>query len=419
MSSSVKKYDLSALGVLFQIFVAVAILAGAVAGAVYLIRNKTEPPKVEFEREALVVETRPVATEEARAFIRAFGNVKAARAATLQSEVAGRVLEQNPDLVVGGIIPVGELLVRLDERDHALALEQAQAEIATAEAELALELGRQAVARREWEMLGRTVEQTELGRSLALREPQIAQRRTAIRQAKLRVERAQLDVERTRIVAPFNALVLEESVEVGELVGVRASVARIVSTDAFHVEVSVPLRDLEAIANLQRNGEEVEVHVEQELGDGRVASFPGRVFKLLGALVPESRMARVVVVVQDPLRLASSDRSEIPLLLGAYVRVRISGEHHPNAVRLPREALRGENIVWIKDADSKLEIRRVHIVDRLENEVLVAEGLSAGERLVVSAIPTPVAGMALRELDVEAPAADSESGAASPAGDAR
>jgi hypothetical protein len=48
------------------------------------------------------------------------------------------------------------------------------------------------------------------------------------------------------------------------------------------------------------------------------------------------------------------------------------------------------------DADDELEIRPVEIVFRGETEVCVSGGLAAGERLVVTDLPAPVAGMPLR-----------------------
>ena len=46
--------------------------------------------------------------------------------------------------------------------------------------------------------------------------------------------------------------------------------------------------------------------------------------------------------------------------------------------------------------DDTLEIRKVDIVFRGHDQVLVADGVKAGERLVVTDLAAPVAGMPLR-----------------------
>jgi hypothetical protein len=114
---------------------------------------------------------------------------------------------------------------------------------------------------------------------------------------------------------------------------------------------------------------------------------------LLGALETEGRMARILVEVQDPLGLNSAGNNQLPLLIGEYVRIEIEGRRLQNVYRIPRAALRDDANLWIVSNDGKLDIRKVDIVWRDTQTVLLREGLEPDERLIVSDLPSPIKGM--------------------------
>ncbi|MCB0359031.1 MAG: hypothetical protein KDD44_05330, partial [Bdellovibrionales bacterium] len=68
----------------------------------------------------------------------------------------------HPNLILGGVIPEGALLLEIDPRDYQIAVDAAKAALARAEVELRLEQGNRVVAQREWELLGDEVEVTEV-----------------------------------------------------------------------------------------------------------------------------------------------------------------------------------------------------------------------------------------------------------------
>ena len=55
------------------------------------------------------------------------------------------------------------------------------------------------------------------------------------------------------------------------------------------------------------------------------------------------------------------------------------------------------------DENDQLDIRPVEIAYRGVDDVLITAGLKEGERLVISSLPSPVQGMALRLADAPAP----------------
>ena len=85
-----------------------------------------------------------------------------------------------------------------------------------------------------------------------------------------------------------------------------------------------------------------------------------------------------------------------PLLIGEYVRVAIQGDHLADVYRIPRSALRDNNTIWLLDSDSTLEIRSVEPVFKGPSAVLLKDEVVPGEKLIISNIATPVAGMKVR-----------------------
>jgi len=170
----------------------------------------------------------------------------------------------------------------------------------------------------------------------------------------------------------------------------------LVGTDAFWVEVSVPLWDLRWIA-VPRNGEKgpaVRLYHEAAWGPGVFRT--GVVKRLAPELEPRGRMARLVVEVADPLCLRPENKDKPVLMLDAYVRAVVQGSRLENVVELPRLALRDGDKVWVMDGEDKLAIREVGIVWRGRDAVCVDRGLAEGDRLVTSDIGAPVTGMPLR-----------------------
>lgn len=188
--------------------------------------------------------------------------------------------------------------------------------------------------------------------------------------------------------------------EIGQLVGPQVNIARLVGTDKFRVLTSVRADQLRHIALPGIDGGEgSQVTVRQHIGGDEVVRT-GRVVRLLSDLEPGSRMARVLVEVDDPYGLEQAgDGGErpYPLLLDAFVDVHIDGRKTAELVELPRGALREGDRALVY-ADGELSVRELTIAWRRPDTVLVDEGLNHGDRIVTSPLATPVDGMKLRDL---------------------
>lgn len=394
-------------------------LAVGVGVAVALVKAKADPKKSSKPQRAFPVEAY-IASESTQPIrVIANGTVISAQEIILQPEVTGRIVWKNPEFVPGGRLKKGAPLLRIDPRDYATAVEQQLAQLESRRLAFEQERSRRVIAQREWDLFGDAgvpeADPDASGRALALREPHLRSAEASLRAAQTAVEQSKIALSRTQIVAPFNALVQSENVDLGQLVSPNAQLARLVGTDAFWVQVSVPVDNLPWIQIPGLNAEEgSSATVVQQIGPGTVER-KGQVLRLYGDLDPVGRMARVLVQVEDPMRLdkakdpvtnavrdgtSDPDPLGLPLLLGAYVRVDIDAGRLEGVVEIPRGTLHEGNLVFVVDDENKLRIKRPAIVWRRESTVLV-RGLKSGEKVITSQLSTPLEGMELRIIQGE------------------
>ena len=372
------------------------VIAGAIATR-GLISLRSVAARMPTEAAAPAVEVVTVASAELPATVVANGLVMPAREVTVMPQVSGRIVWVSPDLVPGGRFSQGQVLARIDARDYELMIRQEESRVRKAELELELEAGRQKIAKREWELLGQS--STGAAPDLALRKPHFAVAKWNLDAASSGLERAKLSLERTVLRAPFNSIVMSEKVDTGQLVGPSSQVAHLIGTDRARVEVSVPVERLNVIdvpaVNAKEGSQALVTHI---LGDGGRISRKGRVRTLIGALGAQTRTAQLLLEVDKPF--ASADQSP-PLLPGAYVEAEITGKRLADTFGVPRAALHEGNRLWVVD-NGRLFRRRIEVLWGNGTDVYVRGEIGAGDRVVVTPLSLPIAGMQVVVREAEA-----------------
>ncbi len=379
------------------------ILLVAIASAAFMMANRITPERLQSGEQVVPVEVTEIVHTTEEAVVSAQGTVTAAQQVQIRPEVAGRIVKLSPSLVPGGRFKAGQTLATIDERDYRVRLVAQQEAVARARMILRQERARKAVAEQEWEMLEGSIPADQSNRDLALRIPQIEQAEAAIAAAEGALAKAELDLERCTVTAPFNALVLREQVDLGQLVNPQTEVATLVGTDTYWVQMSLPMEHLAWVEIPGRGGRQGSSATVIHRAGSIEIRREGRVERLLGDVDPAGRMARLLIVIEDPLR-PSGEGSDLPLLLGSYVTVEIQGRTIENAIVIPRRALREVHVdgangaregLWIMDGDDRLATREAEVVWRTEETVVVSNGLADGERLITSTLSTPIEGMKL------------------------
>ena len=374
----------------------IAILAASAATIVWI--NQTEPTAEQISatrKSAALVETLTVTRGTYSPRLVVLGTVQPAQDITLSPQIGGQIVEVSPKLVPGGRVSKGDLLLKIDPADFENALSISQSELQQAEASLAIEEGRQSLAKKELELLEGTIGETN--RALVLREPQIASIRAEVSAAEAAVERAQLDLQRTSVFAPFDAQILSRSVNVGSQVSTGDELARLVGVDEYWIIAAVPVRSLQWVQipdAENQQGAKVSLRNPDSWPEG--TERVGHVANMIGTLDQQTRLARVLVIVRDPLGQKTSDAP--PLILDTLIETEIEGRPIDDVVRLDRELVRDADTVWVMK-DNKLEIRDVNIVFRDSEHAYIRTGLEHGEEVVVTTLATVAEGVGLRKVN--------------------
>lgn len=392
------------LKTLLTLVVCALLLVGA-AYAVYMIYINEPVAKQEAatRRSAALVETVTVEHGSFRPQIVVLGVVRPAQEVELSPRVSGRVIAMDKALDPGSTVKAGQPLLTLDPEDYEQVLTIRKSEHAQIQALLEIEMGRQAVARQEFELLGETIDPDN--RALVLREPQIATLKAQLQAAQAQVDQAQLDVQRTTVTAPFDAHVLSRSVNVGSEVSPGDRLAHLVGAEEYWVMASVPMRDL-AWLRLPDQGQAGDTVLVRQTSAWPAYTYrEGRLSRLIGAVDPETRMANILITVPDPLAQSLDGPM---MILGTIVEVRIAAEELKDVVRLPRTLLRQNDTVWVMDPNSKLSIRKPTIVYRDSTYAYITDGLSDGEQIVSTSLSAVTNGLDLRRAEpIDADAAAS------------
>lgn len=379
-------------GGLFSAIVVVVLFA--LGGMVAWLIFQTEPTAQRegaAKQTAMLVSLTGVEAGKFRPVIHATGVVKAAQEVMLEPQVSGRVVRRGERFEPGGFVDAGEMLVALERVDYEAALEQRRSEVRQAEAALTMEMGRQRVAEGEHAMVEGSLSAQE--RALVLREPQLQQARAELAAARAALTRAEADLARTRIEAPFAAQVIAREVSVGSQVGPGDALGTLVGMDRYWVETSVPLAHVPWLAFPEEGQTGALVSIRQPRAWPAGVTREGRLFRLLGALEGQTRMARVLVAVEDPLARADPERP--PLLIGSFVDVRIHARALEGVLRLERDYLREDDTVWLMEA-GRLVIAPVEVAFRDARYAYIRSGIDADARIVTTHLATVTEGARLR-----------------------
>lgn len=309
----------------------------------------------------------------------------------LISEVAGKVMQVHPAMVAGGFFTAHEVLLTIDTRDYDYAIVVAEAQLAEARRVLINEQAQVAQAESEWQALGEG-EPSEL----ALRKPQLAEAEAKLQAAKADLAKAKLNRGRCELRAPFAGRVLSRRLGLGQYIQAGSVAARIYASDIAEVRLPIGTDQL-AFVNLPLGKRHVNaenwprVTLRAELA-GRLRSWEGRIVRSEAALDGNSGQLYLVAQVADPF---AAQPDQLPLLSGLFVQAEIEGVSRENMIALPRGAVNNLQQVKLVDADRRLEIRQLELLRTESDRVIVKSGLAAGDKVVVSDMPVPVAGMSV------------------------
>ena len=373
------------------------ILAGAVLISIGMLAMRGEPPKKEVENLAMLVDVVELEPMTAQFPIRSQGTVRPRTETVLSAEISGAITEISPKFIAGGVFEAGEVLMRIDPTNYAVAVRQAEA----------------LLNQRQIEFEGAQKLRSQGYRA----ESEFASAAAALATAEADLVRAKRNLERTYIRLPYDGIVRAKDADIGQFVNPGTRLGVTFATD--FAEVRLPLTDqdlafveLPYAAEITETGEargpKVTLAAVQR---GTPREWNARIVRTEGVVDESSRVTYAVARVRDPYRFESDG---VPLPMGTFVSATIEGTAIADLLRVPRHALRGSDQLLFVDADNRLRIRNVRVMRADAKFAYIDAGAAAGERVVTTTMEAPINGMLVRTTaDPVAPVESSDEQVAS------
>lgn len=378
----------------------VLIIGVAAALTTLLIVNRPRPEVKAPEERVTLVEVLVAKPQDMPFSVASQGTVEPRTQTTVVAEVSGRVVAVADNYVVGGFFREGDLLLSLDAADYEVQVQQSRANLLTAQAQLTQETAQAEQATRQWQSTGRALADAP---PLALRTPFLEEARARVLFAEADLARAERQLDRTQIRAPYDGLIREKLVDIGQFVGTGTQLMRTFAVD--YAEVRLPLTDRDiAFVDLPQpgqmaanNGRDKTVTLSATVG-GRPLQWNAHIVRTDGVVDSSTRVYHAVAQVADPYGLRQ-DSSRPPLHIGSFVNATLEGIVAHNVVSLPHSAVRNGNQIMIMDEDNRLRVRPVNVLRTDPDFVYINRGIQAGERIIVSPVPVPIDGMRVSTAD--------------------
>ncbi|MBD3679731.1 MAG: HlyD family efflux transporter periplasmic adaptor subunit [Rhodobacteraceae bacterium] len=393
-------------------------------------RMSGDQPRRPARERVFAIETVTVEPATISPVLTSFGEVRSRRTLELRTAASGRVVEIAAELVDGGRVEAGALLLRIDPTEAQSALDLARADLREVEAEQrdaerGLELARDEVAAaeeqvqirvraltRQKDLLARgvgteaAVETAELAASSARQA--VLSRRQALAQAEARIDQALTALERrqlalaeaerrladTEIRADFAGALSDVSVVEGGLVSSNERLAELVDPAALEVafRVSTPqyARLLDDTGRLIR----AEVKIVMDIL-GVDLSATGRITRE-SAAVGEGQTGRLIFA---EIGAAPGFRP------GDFVSVRIEEPPLSGVALLPAAAVDAAGTVLVIGAEDRLESLPVEVLRRQGDDVIIRAGRVAGRKVVAERSPLLGAGIRVKSIQNDGAAA--------------
>ena len=373
----------------------VAMLAACDGGA--------PPPGQRPPPEVGVVEIRPQRFELT---VELPGRTAAYRVAEVRPQVSGilqkRLFEE------GSAVESGQVLYQIDPAPYRAALQRAEAELARARA--SAEVARLKAERFAPLAAAGAVPKQDNDDVQAVYQ----QAQADVQAARAARDSARIDLDYTRIESPIDGVISESFLTEGALVtaGQAQALARVTQLDPIYVDIQRPTaemlhlqREFEA-GHLERSGPD-SARLELLLEDGGAYAQAGEL-KFSGVTVDRST-GSVTLRATFP----NPDRQLLP---GMYVRGRLLEGVEPAALLVPQRAVtrdaEGNASVLVVGKDDTLELRRIRTRRAAGDAWLIGDGLSAGDRVVVSGPLRLAPGMPVKPVPADAAPTHDASGKA-------
>jgi membrane fusion protein, multidrug efflux system len=273
----------------------------------------------------------------------------------------------------GSVVDKGQVMYQLDRRQAQAGVEQAEGNLARAQA--ALSQAQIDVARYTPLVAQRAVSQAELDKAHSARSAATAM----VEADQAALDNTKLNLGWTTVTAPITGIAGVSKSQIGDLITPNTVMTTVSSVNPIYVDVNIAEQDYLRFVRT-KSGKSAGRDLELILGDGSVYPQRGQVL-FLGREV-DTRTGTILV------------RGEFPnpgniLRPGQYARVRATTETRKDALLVPAASvseLQGLYQVGVVGADNKVTIKTVKLGPQFGDMWVVDSGVQPGENVIVDGL---------------------------------
>lgn len=306
----------------------------------------------------------------------------------LTAEVGGEVIYRSKKFSEGSSVIKGEILAKIDDTDLQLQYKNALLQLANAEVQHSLQLAEAEVAKEAWEKIGDGV-----ASNLTLKKPQLKQAEALLEVAKAQVNSAKNKLNKTEIVAPYAGRIQSVNIDLGTTIIPGQPVGALYTSSEIEVTLAVKDNDLQFLS-IPMDGRKLDPSeqasvVIESFYKGKTQSWEGKLERVDGVIDPITRMINLIAVFKNDF--IETDKPNLPI--GLFVEAKIDGITLKNIFEIPINSISKDNEVYIVDKDNQLELRKLTVLKKYSEFVIIKDGLKAGERIVTSKLSTASSGI--------------------------
>jgi len=364
MSLSRKQFALSA--------VLVALLATG-GSFIFLHENADAKAAPAAAQQAATVDVAPVVSKTITDWQEYSGRLEAIDQVDIRPQVSGKLIAVH--FKDGSLVRKGDLLFTIDPRPFEAELNRAQAQLASAEAQVTY-------TGSNLSRIQRLIQSNAVSRQeLDLAENDARSASANLQAARAAVQSARLNLDYTRITAPVSGRISRAEVTVGNVVsaGNGAQVlTSLVSVSRLYASFDVDEQTYLKYISNQRNSAQVPVYMG--LANESGFSREGVINSIDNNLDTTSGTIRVRATFDNPNGV---------LLPGLYARIRLGGGQPRAAILVSPTAIgvdQDKRFVVVVDAKNQTAYREVKLGTQQDGLQIINSGLQAGDRIVVNGL---------------------------------
>jgi RND family efflux transporter MFP subunit len=306
--------------------------------------------------------------------------------AQIQPQVSGYLIKQ--DYQEGSVVHAGDVLFQIDPRPFQATLDQAQGQLAQAQAQL--ELADINVKRDTPLAKARAIAQSQLDNDVQ----QQAAQHASVSSAQANVEQAQLNLGFTEVRSLVTGIAGRAQTQVGNLVSPSTTLTSVSQVNPIKVYFAISEQEYLALsgrvkaggkADLLRSGNSVSLQLT--LANGNIYPFKGQIVFVDRQINTQTGTIEIAGSFSNPQNL---------LRPGQFGRIKAETEVRHDALLIPQRAvseLQGSYQVAVVAPDNTVQIRTVELGPQIGSDWIITRGIKPNERVATEGVSSLKDGM--------------------------